>query len=79
VTAIAALRDDGALTVMLINRSPEAITLPLTVAGMEAPTVGEVFLFDSTHNAEALGAQTIEPGGQITLPPESITLVVAPL
>lgn len=79
VTAIAAMRNDRVLTVMLINRSPETITLPLTVAGLETPTMGEVFLFDSTHNAEALGAQTIEPGVQITLPPESITLVVAPI
>lgn len=79
VTAIAAQRDDGALTMMLINRSPKAITLPLTIAGLEAAVTGEVFLFDSTHNAESVGAQSLEPGGEITLSAESITLVVAPM
>ncbi|MFO7632682.1 MAG: hypothetical protein R6W76_09095 [Caldilinea sp.] len=76
INVVAARRADGALTVVLINRKGEDVTLPLTIEGMDSATTVEVILFDSAHNAESLGERTLEPSGEITLPAESITLLI---
>lgn len=76
ITAIAARRDDGALTLMLINRSAESITLPLTIAGSAPGTQADVWRLDAEHNAEIVGTQPLEPSGAVTLPGRSMTLLV---
>ena len=75
VDIFASKRQDGALTLMVINLSNTEQKIPLQVAGMQLTEV-EVWLLDATHNAENLGVQTILPDGMLTLPPQSATLYV---
>ncbi len=75
VTVYAALRDDGALTVMAINLGDTEQTVTLQVAG-QTPTEAEVWLLDAEHNAENLGVQPWPADGTVTLPAQSVTLYV---
>jgi hypothetical protein len=68
-----ALRDDGALTVMVINLGSEERTYPLRIDGF-ATTEAQVWRFDAEHAAEQIGTQTL--AGEITLPAQSMTLYV---
>jgi hypothetical protein len=77
VTVYAALRADGALTVMAINLSDTEQTVTLQVAG-QTPTEAEVWLLDAEHNAENLGVQPWPADGMVTLPGQSVTLFVIP-
>jgi len=78
VSIFASKRDDGALTLMLINRSPNEATRRLQLIGFTPQSVAEVWRFDETHNAEKIGSQKIEDGASITVPPYSMTLLVVP-
>lgn len=75
VTVYAALRDDGALTVMAINLGETEQTVTLDVAG-QTPAEAEVWLLDKDHNAENLGVQPWPADGAVTLPAQSVTLSV---
>lgn len=75
VDIFAARRDDGALTVMVINLSDAEKQIPLQVTGMEL-VEAEVWRLDKTHNAENLGVQPFTAVGLLTLPPQSATLYV---
>jgi len=75
VTVYAALRDDGALTVMAINLGDAEQTVALEVAG-QTPAEAEVWLLDAEHNAENLGKQPWPADGAVTLPAQSVTLYV---
>jgi hypothetical protein len=76
VSIYAALRDDGALTLILINLGPEEQTKPLLLDNFEPTAPAEIWLFDADHPAEKVAEQTIASGDQITLPAQSITLHV---
>ena len=76
VTVYAAGREDGALTVMLINLGAEAVTKSLQIAGLAEGTEADVIRFDQEHNAEADGTLALGPTTEVTLPPESMTLLV---
>jgi len=71
----AALRDDGALTVMAINLGDETQSVPLILQGL-SPTDAQIFLLDAIHNAEPLGRQPWPADGVVTLPGQSATLFV---
>lgn len=75
VDIFAARRDDGALTLMVINLSDEEQQIPLQVTGVEL-IEAEVWLLDKAHNAENLGLQPFTAAGLLTLPPQSATLYV---
>jgi hypothetical protein len=75
VDIFAAKRDDGALTLMVINLSDVEQRLPLQVAGMELAEA-EVWLLDIDHNAENLGMQAFAMDGIVTLPGQSATLYI---
>ncbi|MCG2787158.1 MAG: hypothetical protein L6461_18885 [Anaerolineae bacterium] len=75
VDIFAAKRDDGALTLMIINLSDIEQRLPLQVAGMELAEA-EVWLLDIDHNAENLGMQAFAMDGIVTLPAQSATLYI---
>lgn len=75
VTVYAALRDDGALTVMAINLGETEQTVTIDLAGV-SPAEAEVWLLDKEHNAESLGTQPWPADGQMTLPGQSVTLYV---
>lgn len=74
VTVVAADRDDGALTVLLVNRAAEATTVPFQVDDRTDLAVDEVWRFDAEHDAELLGSTELD--GSITLPAESATVLV---
>lgn len=75
VTVYAALRDDGALTVMAINLGDTEQTVTIDLAGV-SPVEAEVWLLDAAHNAENLGVQPWPADGMVTLPAQSVTLYV---
>lgn len=75
VTIYAAKREDGALTVMVINLSDSEQRVPLQVKG-GTPASAEVWLLDASHNAEFLGSQSFAAGGTVYLPSQSVTLFV---
>ena len=74
VDIFAATREDGTLTFMVINLSDTEKQIPLQIKGKKM-TEAEVWLLDSTHNAENLGLQTLS-GKIVTLPAQSATLYV---
>jgi alpha-L-arabinofuranosidase len=73
VTVYAARREDGSLTVMLINLSSEEQTKPIRI-GDQAEFQADTWLFDPQHKAENTGMTAIS--GSITLPAQSLTLLV---
>ncbi|MBE2235828.1 MAG: hypothetical protein IAE85_20220 [Anaerolinea sp.] len=75
VSVYAALREDGALTVMVVNLNDDEQTVTFELAG-GAPAEAEVWRLDAEHNAENLGKQPWPADGTATLPGQSVTLVV---
>ena len=73
MTAYAAKREDGTLTIMVINLSDTEQRIPLQVQGAVL-SKAEVWLFDATHNAEDLGQQSFPSDGKLVLPAQSITM-----
>jgi hypothetical protein len=78
VTAVAALREDGALTVALVSRATEARALPLTIAGFAPGASAELYRLDAEHAGEALAPLPLTSGVSLELPPESVTVLVIP-
>ena len=75
VTVVAAERAaDGALTVLLINRADDPITVPFQIGDETAISVDELWRFDSEQNTVNLGA--IELNGSIELPSLSLSVLV---
>jgi hypothetical protein len=75
VNVYAATREDGKLTVMMVNLLDTEQRLPMQVEGITT-TEAQVWLLDSSHNAEDLGQQAIPNDGVVTLPAQSVTLYV---
>jgi hypothetical protein len=73
VDVFAAKRQDGTLTVLVINLLDTEQRIPLQVQGV-ALSKAEVWLFDATHKAEDLGQQSFPSDGRLILPAQSITL-----
>jgi hypothetical protein len=75
VDVFAATRDDGALTILVINLSLDRKRMPLMVQGRTL-TEAEVWLLDPEHNAENLGVQEFSSDGFILVPGQSATMYV---
>lgn len=75
VDIFAAKREDGALTLMVINLSETEQRIPLQVKGLKL-TDAEVWRLDATHFSENLGVQSFPSDGVVTLPSQSATLYV---
>ncbi len=77
VTITAARRNDGALTVVIVNRSAEAKTFTLGLTGFTPSGAAEVWLLDAEHRAEPLEPVdlAVEP---LALPAQAVTLLVVP-
>lgn len=75
VSIFAARREDGTITLMVINRGPEEVSAPLQVDGYSGNSA-ELWRFDATHNAENLGAVEWTNGTAVTLPGQSISLFI---
>jgi hypothetical protein len=71
----AARREDGALTVMIINLSSEEKAKPLRFEG-RTEGQADAWLFDPTHKAEKVG--NVELSNELRFPPQSVTLFVLP-
>lgn len=75
VDIFASKREDGVLTLLVVNLSDVEKQVPLQVKGKKL-TEAEVWLLDATHNTENLGMQSIPSEGLVTLPAQSATLYV---
>jgi alpha-L-arabinofuranosidase len=75
VDIFAAKREDGALTLMVINLSDVEQRVPLRVKGV-ALRDAEVWLLDATHLSENLGMPPFPVDGTVLLPAQSATLYV---
>lgn len=75
VDIFASKREDGTLTLMVINLSDVQQRIPLQLKG-EKLKEADVWLLDAAHNAENLGMQAFQPDGMVTLPAQSATLYV---
>lgn len=79
ISIYAALRDDGRLTLMVVNLASEARTKPLYLAGVGQSVPAEVWLFDIAHAAEKVAEQSFSSGEEVTLPAASLSLYVLSL
>jgi len=78
VDIYAAKREDGSLTVMVVNLNDDSQTVPLQWNG-QTPSSAQLFLFDPEHNAQDMGSFTFPADGTLTLPGQSLSLyVIAP-
>lgn len=75
VSIFAARREDGTLTLMIVNLSLSAVEQTLTLEGGTL-NASEVWLFDETHPAESVSPDTIIEGNTLRLSPASMTLIV---
>jgi len=75
LSVYAARREDGALTIMVINLSLEERTKAVQIAG-QSQVNAETWLFDPAHKAENLGMLALSD--PITFPPQSVTLYILP-
>ncbi|MGQ9850307.1 MAG: hypothetical protein ACUVSU_09685 [Aggregatilineaceae bacterium] len=74
----AALRDDGMLTVLVVNLGEEPQTHSLHVAGAAIAGVAEVWRLDAVHNAERLDDVDLRES-PIVVPGQSVTLYLIPI
>jgi hypothetical protein len=75
VTIYAAKASDGALTLMVINLSDQGEQPALQIQGAH-PGEADTWLFDAAHNAVDLGLQGLSADGRLSLPAQSITLLI---
>lgn len=73
LSVYAAVRDDGMLTVMVVNLSAEAQEKALVIADQPA-VKAEAWLFDPEHKVENVGE--VELGEGVIFPPQSVTLFI---
>ena len=78
VSIFAAQRDDGAITLMVVNRGSDERTATLDLEGFTPGDDADVWRFDAEHNAEQIEAQMVEDEGILTIPGQSLTLYVVP-
>ena len=78
VSIFGALREDGALTLMVVNLGPKERHKDVNTDGFEAEAPAEVWLFDSEHRAESIAPQLVWRGSGAVLPGHSITLILLP-
>jgi hypothetical protein len=78
VTIYAALRDDGALSMVVVNRGSETAQADLTLTGFVPGAPASVWRLDRDHQAEELPLVTLKDVTALELPAESVTLFVVP-
>jgi len=78
VLITAAQREDGALTIIITNLTSNTLSRPLylTNADFDLSVGGEYWLFDANNNAVSLAWDSAVTNNVVTLPPQSITLLV---
>jgi len=76
VSIYASKRDDGAVTVILINLNDTDIYKPLQLNKGDNLKLTEAYLFDATHNAESISVPAFSNDAEIVLPKESVALYI---
>ncbi len=76
VSVFAAKRDDGAVTVILVNRGDAAVSKPVQIDGVGDVQLSGAYLLDATHSAEQFAMNDFKNGSPVNLPAESVTLLV---
>lgn len=71
----AARREDGVITVMIVNLSLEEKTRAIQI-GDQSEVQAEAWLFDPAHQAENIG--NVQLSQEMTFPPQSVTLYIIP-
>ncbi len=74
----AALRQDGVLTVMVVNLGDEPQAYPLTLDGATMTGPAEVWRLDAEHRAERLDDLDLRDG-PLSVPGQSVTLYLIPI
>ncbi len=78
VSIYAAKRDDGTLTLMVVNMGADEATQTLQLDGFVPGGQAEVWRLDGEHNAEQIDPADVADGGSITVPGQSLTLYAIP-
>jgi hypothetical protein len=76
VSIFAAKRDDGALTVIMVNLNDNEVRKPLQLDKGAALKLIEAYLFDATHKAEAVTPPSFTNGNEIVLPAQSVLMYI---
>jgi hypothetical protein len=78
VSVFAAKKDDGSLTVILVNRGDQAVKRPLQLANGDSYKLDLAVLFDKDHDkAEALKTTpSFKNGDMLELGPRSVLLYI---
>ncbi len=76
VSIAAAKNKEGALTIMLVNLADESIAAPLSMTGYAISDSSQLWLFDKEHNVEKQPIADFIKHDQITLPGQSMVLLV---
>ena len=74
ISVYAARREDGALTLILINLADDEKVVPLEIENFSSKNAVEVWRLDPELRAENLGSEVL--GDEVTLPGQSMTLYV---
>lgn len=77
VSIYAARRADGTVTLMIVNLKSEVVNTHLVVANGGEETA-ETWLLDSSHPAQQIEPTTLNETTALTLPAESVMLLVVP-
>ena len=78
LTIYAARREDGTLTLMIVNLDDVEQSPTLSLLNFAPDGAAEVWRLDAEHNAEQLDSAEIGDGTTLTLPAQSVTLLVIP-
>jgi hypothetical protein len=78
VSAYASLRDDGALSVLMINLGSQPARADLQLSGFAPGGAAEMWRLDRDHLAERLASVSVLPAAGFDLPAESVTLLLVP-
>lgn len=77
VSIYAARREDGTITLMIVNLNDEAQIVPLQFKA-RAPSTAQLFVLTPEHNAQDMGNITLPADGNVPLPGQSVSLFVIP-
>lgn len=78
VSAYAAARPDGALSLVLVNRNKVQTQVDVNIRNFEISGLSRKYLLDVAHLAEELPQMQLRNRSSITLPALSVTLLVIP-